>query len=441
MSGSPNLGSISTRLRRIAHLAREDRERSFLSLAHYVDEFWLMEAYSRTRKDGAPGVDGQTAKQYAEDLEENLRSLLDRFKSGRYKAPPVQRVKIPKGSGSETRPIGMPTFEDKILQRAVAMVLEAVYEEDFLDCSYGFRPDRSAHDAIRVLREELTGMGGGWVLEVDIRSFFDELDPEHLRSFLDRRVRDGVIRRAIGKWLKAGVMDEGRVQYPERGTPQGGVISPLLANVYLHEVVDRWFEEEVKPRLRGHAMLVRYADDLVIVFADEHDARRVLEVLPKRLGRFGLRLHPKKTRLVPFQRPPWGSGGGSRDESPGTFTFLGFTHYWGKGRKQGSWVLKRKTATSRFTRSMSRVRMRVRRWRHQPVAWQRRRLSQSLLGHYAYYGIKGNYRALNNFYRQVTREWHKWLDRRSQKRSMPWERFNRLLKAHPLPRPRIVHAF
>lgn len=228
MSGSPNLGSISTRLRRIAQLAREAPERSFLSLAHYIDEYWLQEAYSRTRKDGAAGVDGTTAKQYAEQLRDNLRSLLDRFKSGQYQAPPVKRVHIPKGTGDQTRPIGIPTFEDKVLQRAVAMVLEAIYEEDFLACSYGFRPGRSAHEALRDLWRELMGMGGGWVLEVDIRSFFDELDHGHLRTFLDRRVRDGVIRRAIGKWLQAGVLEEGHLRHPVTGTPQGGVISPLL---------------------------------------------------------------------------------------------------------------------------------------------------------------------------------------------------------------------
>jgi group II intron reverse transcriptase/maturase len=409
-----------------------------MSLAHYIDEYWLQEAYSRTRKDGAVGVDGTTAKQYAEQLVDNLRSLGDRFKSGRYQAPPVRRVHISKGSGSETRPIGIPGFEDKVLQRAVAMVLGAIYEEDFLDCSYGFRPGRSAHDALHVLWRELMGMGGGWVLEVDIRSFFDELDHDHLRRFLDRRVRDGVIRRVIGKWLQAGVMEEGRLRHPVTGTPQGGVISPLLANIYLHEAVDRWFEEEVKPRLGGRAVLIRYADDLVIVFAKERDARRVEEVLPKRVARFGLRLHPEKTRLVPFQVPR----GGERvpqSEGPGAFTFLGFTHFWGRSRK-GSWVVKRKTAASRFTRSLSRVRQWCRRWRHQPVPWQQRQLSQTLRGHYAYYGITGNYRALNNFLRQVTREWRKWLNRRSQKARMTWERYNRLLITYPLPQPRIIHA-
>jgi len=439
MSGSPNLGSISTRLRRIAQLAREDRERSFLSLAHNIDEYWLRAAYSRTRKDGAAGIDGQSAKQYAEDLQGNLRSLLDRFKSGLYRAPPVRRAHIPKGNGSETRPIGIPTFEDKVLQRAVAMVLEAIYEEDFLDCSYGFRPGRSAHDALGVLRGALTQHGGGWVHEVDIRNFFEELDFGHLRSFLDRRVRDGVIRRAIGKWLQAGVMEEGRLLPREKGTPQGGVLSPLLANIYLHEVVDRWFAEEVQPRLRGRAELVRYADDLVIVFADEHDARRVAEVLSKRLARFGLRLHPEKTRRVPFRRPPWGSDGRGPG-APGSFVFLGFTHFWGKGRKQGSWVVKRKTAASRWTRAMVRAREGCRRCRHEPLADQQRQLSRRLRGHYGYYGIRGNYRALDNFYRQVTREWRKWLDRRSGKKSMPWGRFRRLLDTYPLPRPRIVHA-
>jgi group II intron reverse transcriptase/maturase len=419
-------------------LSREDRERSFLSLAHYIDEYWLQEAYSRTRKDGAVGIDGTTAEQYAERLGENLRSLLDRFKSGRYRAPPVKRVHIPKGSGSQTRPIGIPTFEDKVLQRAVAMLLEAIYEEDFLSCSYGFRPNRSAHEALRDLWRELMGMGGGWVLEVDIQSFFDELAHDHLRDFLDRRVRDGVVRRTIGKWLQAGVLEEGSLRHPVTGTPQGGVISPLLANLYLHEVVDRWFEEEVKPRPGGEQVLFRYADDFVIDFASERDARRVEAVLPERLSRFGLRLHPEKTRLIRF-RTPGGKEEPPDSEGPGTFTFLGFTHYWGKSRK-GRWMVQRKTAANRLTRSLSRVRQWCRRWRHAPVPWQQRKLSLGLRGHYAYYGIMGNYRALSSFYYQVTQEWRKWLNRRSQKAKMTWRRFVRLLADYPLPRPRIVHA-
>ena len=311
MTGSPNLETVSTRLQRIAHLAREDPKRAFLSLAHHIDLDFLREAYRRTRKDGAPGVDGQTAAAYEENLEANLQDLLGRFKSGRYQAPPVRRAYVPKGSDpSKKRPIGIPTFEDKVLQRAVAMVLEAVYEQDFLDCSYAFRPERSAHQAIRKLWEGLMAMGGGWVLEADIQSFYDDLDRSQLRSFLDQRVRDGVIRRALDKWLKAGVMEGGTLSHPTTGTPQGGVISPLLSNIYLHEVLDTWFEAVVKPRLQGAAFLIRFADDFVLVFQLESDARRMLEVLPKRFGKYGLSLHPDKTRLVRFERPGPADGSG-----------------------------------------------------------------------------------------------------------------------------------
>jgi group II intron reverse transcriptase/maturase len=247
------VSNVSTKLDRIASVAKRVRE-PLTALAHNIDVDWLKEAYRRTRKDGAVGVDGMTAAEYAEDLERNLRTLLDRAKSGdHYRAPPVRRVHIPKGDGSKTRPIGIPTFEDKVLQRAVVMVLEAVYEQEFLDCSYGFRPGRSAHQAVTALRDETMAMGGGWLLEADIESFFDTVDHGHLRTFLHKRVRDGVLLRLIGKWLNAGVMEEGHEWRPDSGTPQGGVISPLLANVYLHEVLDTWYEQEVRPRLRGRS--------------------------------------------------------------------------------------------------------------------------------------------------------------------------------------------
>jgi RNA-directed DNA polymerase len=401
----------------------------------------LREAYRLTRKDGAVGVDGQTAAAYAENLEGNLQALLDRFKSGRYYAPPVRRKHIPKGDGSKTRPIGIPTFEDKVLQRAVALVLEAIYEQDFLDCSYGFRPGRSAHQALQDLWVGVMKMGGGWVIELDIEKFFDMLDRPSLRGFLDRRVRDGVLRRTIDKWLKAGVLEEGMLSYPETGTPQGGVASPLLANVYLHEVLDRWFIEQIVPRLEGQAFLVRYADDAVLVFSQERDARKVLEVLPKRFARYGLKLHPEKTRLVRFLRParvterrePPAAGG------PGSFDLLGFTHHWGKSRS-GSWVLRRQTARDRFCRALRRASEWFQRHRHRPVAWQHAQLVRKLRGHYAYYGITGNARRLGLFRYQVHRLWHKWLNRRSQLKSMPWERFNRLLQRYPLPRVAIVHS-
>ena len=290
MAETPGSGTIYTKQQRIAELAREAPTMAFTTLAHHIDLEWLVAAYQRTRKDGAVGIDGQTAEAYAADLEDNLRSLLERAKSGRYRAPAVRRVYIPKGDGSQTRPIGIPTFEDKVLQRAVVMVLEAVYEEDFLDCSYGFRPDRSAHGALQALWEQTMGIGGGWVLELDIRKFFDHLDHGHLRRILRQRIRDGVLLRLIGKWLHAGVLESGRVTRSEMGSPQGGVISPLLANVYLHEVLDTWFERTVKPRMSGACTLTRYADDAVLLFATESDARRVLAVLSQRFGKYGLTL-------------------------------------------------------------------------------------------------------------------------------------------------------
>jgi RNA-directed DNA polymerase len=436
MPGTPSPDPISTRRQRIAELARQSPQAAFTTLAHHIDIDWLFTAYLRTRKDGAVGVDGQTAEDYAADLEGNLQSLLDRAKSGRYQAPPVRRVHIPKGTGSETRPIGIPTFEDKILQRAVAMVLEAVYEQDFLDGSYGFRPGRSAHQALDALWHQLMGVRGGWVLEIDIRKFFDALDHRHLHAILRRRVRDGVLLRLIGKWLNAGVLEDGCITHPESGSPQGGVISPILANAYLHEVLDTWFEQTVKPRLKGRASLIRYADDAVLVFEVEGDARRVLDVLPKRFGKYGLTLHPEKTRLVPFQGRPPGSPPGPRDERSGTFDFLGFTHYWGRTLK-GNWAVKRKTAGSRFSRSLDSVRRWCREHRHLPVKEQWAALTSKLLGHFAYYGITGNYASLSDFRYHVTRAWHKWLCRRSDKAHISWERFGELEQRYPLPPVRL----
>jgi group II intron reverse transcriptase/maturase len=435
MTGTPIPDAVSTRLQRIAELAREDRQRAFLSLAHHIDIELLREAFRRTRKDGAPGVDGQTAAAYEERLDENLQSLLDRFKSGTYKAPPVRRTYIPKGDGKKTRPIGIPTFEDKVLQRAVTMVLEAVYEQDFLDCSYGFRPGRSAHQALGALRQGLTAMGGGWVLELDIQSYFDTLDPSHLRSFLNQRVRDGVIRRATDKWLKAGVMEDGHVTHPDTGTPQGGVVSPLLANIYLHEVLDGWFERDVKPRLKGRAFMVRYADDAVLVFSNEVDARRVLAVLPKRFAKYGLTLHPTKTRLLYF-RPRAGKSDGGPD--PESFDFLGLRHIWAR-RRNGSWAVKRKTAASRFTRTLKRLAHWLRANRHQPVAWLHRLLTLKLRGHAAYFGISGNQAALRRLRYEAERLWKKWLARRGHRSRMNWPRFVRLAQRFPLPALRILH--
>jgi group II intron reverse transcriptase/maturase len=430
---------ISTKQQKIAELARSAPQMVLLTLAHHIDLMWMEEAYRRTRKDGAVGVDGVTAAQYEERLQENLGDLLERFKSGSYRAPPVKRVHIPKdGAKNQTRPIGIPTLEDKVLQRAVLMVLEPVYEQDFLDCSYGFRPGRSAHQALEALWRELMGMGGAWVIDLDIRAFFDSMDRTHLNAFLDHRVRDGVIRRALGKWMQAGVMEAGVISYPEQGSPQGGVISPLMSNVYLHEVLDRWFECEVKPRLRGRAVMVRFADDALLAFAREDDARRVLEVLPKRFARFGLTLHPEKTRLVDFRSPVRTdtTSGSPRERS---FDLLGFTHVWGRSRT-GRWVVKRKTAKTRFSRALRRIGEWCRRNRHRPVAEQQEGLSRKLRGHDAYYGITGNARALSRLRYEVNRRWRQWLGRRSHAAPLDWSAFNRLLQRYPLPPVRVVHS-
>jgi RNA-directed DNA polymerase len=436
MPGTPSLDPISTRRQRIAELARQSPQAALTTLAHHIDIDWMFEAYRRTRKDGATGVDGQTATDYAADLEGNLRSLLDRARSGRYQAPPVRRVYIPKGTGSETRPIGIPTFEDKILQRAVVMVLEAVYEQDFLDCSYGFRPGRSAHQALDALWHRLMEVGGGWVLEIDIRKFFDALDHRHLHAILRRRVRDGVLLKLIGKWLKAGVMEDGCISHPESGSPQGGVVSPVLANAYLHEVLDTWFERTVKPRLKGRASLIRYADDAVLIFEVESDARRVLDVLPKRFAKYGLTLHPEKTRLVPFQGLRPGAPPVPRDERPGTFDFLGFTHYWGRTLK-GNWAVKRKTAGDRFHRSLKSLVQWCREHRHLPIKEQWSALTAKLRGHFAYYGIPGNFASLGRFRYHARRAWREWLSRRSQRASISWEHFDELERRYPLPPARL----
>jgi group II intron reverse transcriptase/maturase len=438
MKGTLGPDHVTTKLERIAELARRSPKLVLTTLAHHIDEGFLHEAYRRTRKDGAAGVDDQTAQEYSADLQNNLSSLLERFKSGTYRAPPVRRVQIPKGDGRKTRPIGIPTFEDKVLQRAVMMVLEAVYEQDFLDCSYGFRPGRSAHQALQALWRELNMQGGGWVLEVDIQGFFDSLDHQQLRGFLDQRMRDGIIRRMIDKWLRAGVLEGRELRFPERGTPQGGVISPLLANVYLHEVLDTWFEVTVKPRLRGAARLIRYADDFVIVFQRENDARKIWDVLPKRFEKYGLKLHAQKTRLVAFHRPK-SADQLRRGARPGTFDLLGFTHYWGQSYR-GNLVVKRKTASDRLNRAFKTTGRWCRAKRHLSIREQQRTLNRKLSGHYAYYGITGNMRALQRFYEGVQVLWRKWLHRRSGRARMTWQRFRLLLERYPLARPRVVHS-
>jgi RNA-directed DNA polymerase len=440
MTDTQRLEYVFTVQQRIAQVARERPHEVFTSLNHYLDVEWLKAAYERVKPDSAPGIDGQSWADYGKDLEKNLLSLLNRVKSGRYVAPPVKRVHIPKGDGPETRPIGMPTIEDKVLQRAVAMLLTPIYEQDFKCFSYGFRPGRSAHEALACIWSQGTTQRIAWILDVDVRKYFDTLKHACLRGFLDLRVRDGVLRRLIGKWLQAGVLDRGNVSYPEDGTPQGGVISPLLANIYRHYVLDCWYMESVKPRMKGRTFLVRFADDFLLGFEQKEDAEKVYRVLFRRFEKYGLSLHAEKTRLVPFGRPAETSEPPTSQETkPGTFDFLGFTHYWGKGRK-GQWVIRRETSRKRFGRSLKRVRQWCRENLHEPMRVQVEVLGRKLKGHFGYFGITGNFAALGRYRWEVIRVWRKWLARRGGPQGMPWERMNRLLAFFHLPEARGVHS-
>jgi group II intron reverse transcriptase/maturase len=354
------------------------------------------------------------------------------LRSKTWRHQPIRRVHIPKEQG-RTRPIGISSIEDKIVQEAVREVLEVVYEPVFLDVSYGFRPGRRAHDALRSLNLALHRGEVNWILEADIVSFFDSLDRRQLMEMLRERVADGSLLRLVGKCLHVGVLDGSQYSEPDEGTVQGSSLSPLLGNVYLHHVLDAWFEREVFPRMRGKAHLIRYADDLVIGFEREDDANRVMAVIGRRFERFGLRLHPDKTRLLPFARPPSGQAGG---KGPATFDFLGFTVYW-RCTRRGRWVPAFKTRQARLRRAIMAVADWCRCHRHLPVKQQHAALVQRIRGHCNYFGVNGNARSMALLIRHAEKAWRKWLGRRSQRARMTWKRFKDLLRDFPLPRPTI----
>ena len=431
---------VSTVQEQIAALAKRYPDRGLTSLNKYLDREWIREAFDRIRKDGATGIDGVSAKEYAKELEANPDDLPNRAKSGDYFAPPVRRSHVPKPGSKEKRRLGIPTTEDKVLQKAVAMLLEPIYEGEFYNFSYGFRPERNCHQALETIRNSVMDMRIGWIVEVDIRKFFDSIDHAKLREIIRQRVRDGVLTRLIDKWLKAGVLEAGQWKRSEEGTPQGGVISPLLSNIFLHEILDKWFVEMIRPRLSGKGFMVRYADDFVMGFQRKKDAERVMEVLPKRFARYGLTLHMGKTRIVPFKRPRFGEDRRDKKSSQ-SFDFLGFTHYWGKSLR-GYWVVKKKTAQTRLNRALRAVNEWCRKHRHDPLHEQQAALNLKLAGHYAYYGVTGNARSLHRYWDWVRRYWLKWLNRRHRQRhSLSWERFQAVHEAtYPLRRPRIVHS-
>jgi group II intron reverse transcriptase/maturase len=429
---STSLG-MSTGLRKVAERAKREPAGRFHSLAHLIDEELLAGVYRRLRGDAAVGVDGITKEQYGQELQSNLHDLHERLRTKRYRHQPIRRVHIPKEKG-RTRPIGISATEDKVVQGALREVLQAIYEQEFLDCSYGFRPGRSAHGAVRALTRAVDGGEANWILEFDVVSFFDSVDRKHLMEMLQRRVADGSILRLVGKCLHVGVLDGEEFTEPSVGTVQGSTLSPLLGNAYLHYALDRWFAEEVKPRLKGKAVLVRYADDGVLGFERQDDAQRVMAVLGKRLERFGLTLHPEKTRLLDFRRPLRSRGAG---RSPTTFDFLGFCWYWRRTRR-GIWSVTCKTRRARLARAIKAVHTWCRENRHLPVRQQHAALSRRVQGHINYFGVNGNMASLTRFAQQVTRSWFKWLNRRSQRARLNWDRYEDLLRDFPLPHPRIM---
>lgn len=426
---------ILTKLQEIADRAAKNPKLVFTSLTHLMDVDFLWYAFKHVRVGAAAGVDKVTWQQYSNDLEENLADLHKRLRECTYRAQPVKRAWIDKDDG-EKRPLGIPALEDKIVQRAVVMILEAVYEQDFYERSYGFRKELGAQKALKALREKCNKLNIRWIVDADIRKFFDSINRRLLIETIKQRVNDGGLIRLIGKWLNAGVVDGVELFQPETGTPQGGVVSPILANIFLHRVLDEWFVNEIQPHLTGRCFLIRFADDFVIGCEYESDAQRVMDVLPKRFNRFELTIHPDKTAMIDFRSP---SKREKSDTSKHTFDFLGFTHYWGKSYR-GSWYIKRKTIGKRLCRAMKRVWVGCKENRHVKLTEQFSTLRSKLYGHYQYYGIRSNYKMIESYYRYVVEAWRYWLGRRHRSGDIPWDKFEKIQIKFQLPRPRIVHS-
>ena len=423
--------TMSTVEMQIAKRSKEHPKEALTNLHSFIDIEMLHESFASLNKKGASGVDGQTWNDYEEQREERIPQLLAAFKSGRYRAPAIRRVYIPKGDG-KMRPLGLPTVEDKLLQTAVMRVLTPIYEQVFYDFSYGFRPGKSQHQALGKLFEEVSFKGKRYIIDADMKNYFGSINHQCLRDFLDQRIKDGVVRRQINKWLKAGILEEGRLTYSKEGTPQGGSISPLLSNIYLHYVLDEWFKERIQPLLKGKSFIIRYADDFLLGFTDKEDANRVMKVLPKRLGKYGLTLNSEKTRLIELT-----DEGGKKGK---TFDFLGFTHFIGKSRK-GIPVLQRKTSSKKFNMSLKNMNEWLRNNRHKPIREIIYALNQKLRGHYSYYGITFNMRKIHSYYLQIKRMLYKWINRRGGKRIWNWESYTKLVEEwNPLEQPKIYHT-
>ena len=431
---------MATRLERIAAKARCEPKLRFTSLAHHITGERVWENLQKIPARSAPGVDGQTVAEAKEGFSDWIEPMLEAVHRQGYPAPPIRRVYIPKPGKQEQRPLGVPCVSDRALQRSTAEVLNAIYEQDFLPCSFGGRPGLGAHHALATLNEVIAGRKVGWVLEADLKNFFGSLDHGWAVRFVEPRVGDPRVLNLIRRWLKAGVLEDGDIHPNDEGVPQGGSISVLLSNVYLHYVLDLWFERVVKPRLRGEAYLVRYIDDFVLCFQYREDALRTEEVLRKRLGKFALQLEPSKTRLVEFGRFAHRHAPKRGRKRPETLSFLGFTLYCTRNRK-GHFKVGLRTEKTRLQRSMAKLSELMRRMRHLSIREQVINLNRVLRGHDAYYGIAGNFRAVQILHRFVERYWHKILCSRSRKGQVTWEVFHRIKERFPLQRPKLHRPY
>lgn len=429
--------SLSTKLNRLSEVAKTDPTKQFQNIAHLISKEMLTWSLQQLRKNASAGIDGVTARDYEKNLQANIANLYERMLADKYRAQPLRRVYIEKEDGKK-RPLSIPALEDKIIQRAAAELLNRIYENDFLSCSYGYRPGRSAHDALDDIGYDITFGKAAYLLDADISDYFGSIVRNELMKMLQKRVADKNLLRLIGKWLNVGVIEDGKLLLAENGTYQGSIISPILANVYLHEVLDLWFENEVKPRLKGKAKLYRYADDLVATFQYKEDADRFMQALPKRFEKFGLRLHPEKTKLIEFGRTAWWKSKKS-GVKPQTFNFLGFTHYCGTTRK-GKFSVMVKTMSKRLIRGLKRVRVICKDRRHRSLPEQYDHLRSILMGHYNYYGRISNFRSIAKFHDEIQYIWRKWLGRRSNNDHMNWNKMEKILKKYSLPKPRITQG-
>ena len=429
---------VSSALDRVRQVAQRDKDARFTALLHHVDLAALRMAYRAISPAAAPGVDGVTWAAYGQNLEANLRDLHERVQQGRYRASPSRRAYIPKADGRQ-RPLGVATLEDKVIQRAVTGVLNAVYEVDFLGFSYGFRPGRNPHDALDALTAGIYRKRVNWVLDADIRDFFGQLDRAWLREFLRHRIADKRVLRLIDKWLAAGVIEDGTWTQCDQGSPQGASVSPLLANVYLHYVLDLWADWWRRRHAHGDVIIVRWADDFIVGFEHREDAERFLAGLRERFAKFGLELHPDKTKLIEFGRLADRNRAARGEGKPETFSFLGFTHICARSKNGRFWV-RRITVSKRMRAKLKEVSLQLRRRRYLPIPEQGRWLASVARGHMAYYAVPGNASAVSAFRTQLTRRWHKALQRRSQKTRINWTRMNRIATRW-LPPARVMHPF